>query len=603
MKRRSAGVAPAALGRTAALGFWLFSGLAAPPAAEAYQSNQPASVVVGQANFTSGSPNQGDGVSAATQYWPNAVARNGTRLLIADSQNNRILIYDNTPAANGASADVVIGQPDFTHNSPNQGGGPLANTLSGPIGVYSVGSRVFIADTSNHRVLIFNSIPGANNASANVVVGQPNSYTGQANQGGSVGADTLADPRNVFSDGTRLLIADTGNHRVLIFNSIPAANNASADVVVGQPDMTSNAANNGGLNAAGLNGPFGLCLGGGRLFVADTSNHRVLIYSPVPAANGAAASLVIGQVDMAHAVFNQPSGAVSAQGLRYPNTVFYDGSRLFIADSDNFRVLVYHTLPTTDNPAADAALGQPDLTSAIGGTAANRFSYPRGLYSTSAQLAVGDNNNHRSLLFDDATATTTRTPTFTPTATRTGTRTVSSTPTSTFTRTPSHTATPSATTSASRTPSPSRTRTFTATISATLTPTPTLSGTATITPTSTATPSITVTPTVSQTLTATPTVTIFLVPAEEVIAYPSPAKGQEVWFYYRLDQPARVRIEIFNIAGEFVSALQSEQPAGYTRSRWDIGKVAPGVYLYRFRSESAGGVKVHPLRKVVVVKP
>ena len=54
------------------------------------------------------------------------------------------------------------------------------------------------------------------------------------------------DHQVFFLDGTKLFIADTRNNRVLIYNSIPTENNASADVVIGQPDMVSNSANQGG---------------------------------------------------------------------------------------------------------------------------------------------------------------------------------------------------------------------------------------------------------------------------------------------------------------------------------------------------------------------
>ena len=43
-------------------------------------------------------------------------------------------------------------------------------------------------------------------------------------------------PRFALSDGTRLFVADGGNDRVLIYNTIPTQNAAAADVILGQPD-------------------------------------------------------------------------------------------------------------------------------------------------------------------------------------------------------------------------------------------------------------------------------------------------------------------------------------------------------------------------------
>ena len=38
----------------------------------------------------------------------------GGKLYVADTQDNRILIYNKIPTTNNAAADVVVGQPNFT---------------------------------------------------------------------------------------------------------------------------------------------------------------------------------------------------------------------------------------------------------------------------------------------------------------------------------------------------------------------------------------------------------------------------------------------------------------------------------------------------------
>ena len=63
------------------------------------------------------------------------------------------------------------------------------------------------------------------------------------NEGRNCKVNTLSEPSDVFSDGKRLYICDTGNNRVLIYNKIPDRNNASADIVIGQPDFRSNSPN------------------------------------------------------------------------------------------------------------------------------------------------------------------------------------------------------------------------------------------------------------------------------------------------------------------------------------------------------------------------
>jgi len=100
----------------------------------------------------------------------------------------------------GIAASVVIGQPSFTTGVANQGGSPTANTIKAPVGVHYDPSskKLFVADSENNRVLIYNSIPTANNAAADVVVGQQNFSSSSINQGGSPTANSLSYPNKHF---------------------------------------------------------------------------------------------------------------------------------------------------------------------------------------------------------------------------------------------------------------------------------------------------------------------------------------------------------------------------------------------------------------------
>ena len=88
--------------------------------------------------------------------------------------------------------------------------------------------------------MIWNSIPTADQTPANVVLGQPDTTSGAANNGG-LSATSMDCPEGVFSDGTRLYVADGSNNRVLIWNSVPTANEVPANVVLGVANMTSTA--------------------------------------------------------------------------------------------------------------------------------------------------------------------------------------------------------------------------------------------------------------------------------------------------------------------------------------------------------------------------
>ncbi len=101
---------------------------------------------------------------------PIGVATDGKILVVADTDNNRVLIWNSLPRANGQPADVVIGQADFTHNGTKVP--PTQTSLRGPEGVWLSNGKLFIADTQDNRILIYNKVPTANNAAADVVVGQ-----------------------------------------------------------------------------------------------------------------------------------------------------------------------------------------------------------------------------------------------------------------------------------------------------------------------------------------------------------------------------------------------------------------------------------------------
>ncbi len=384
----------------AAAGFFL----ALPAPAKAALSNgASAEVVIGQQNMTATDGNQGGSVGASTVYAPRGIYSDGQKLFIADSANSRILIYNTIPASNNVSADVVVGQQNMTSNSANQGGSVTANTLKYPYAVYSDGNKLFVADSYNNRVLIYNSIPTSNNASADVVVGQQDFTHNEINQGGSVAANTLEGPYGVYSDGIKLFIVDGDNNRVLIYNSIPTSNNASADVVVGQPNMTSNSANQGGSDptASTLGIPYGVGSNGKKLFISDWGNNRVLIYNTIPTGNNASADVVVGQSSM---TTNDDPSAALATNLFLPSDVCSFGSKLAIVDRMINRVLIYNSIPTSNGAGASVVIGQPNTTSSgedQGGSAgANTLDEPRGVAFGGTKMFVSDYDNNRVLVYD-----------------------------------------------------------------------------------------------------------------------------------------------------------------------------------------------------------
>ena len=340
-----------------------------------------ATLVLGQPDFNTNTTNEN--TTASTLRTPTAVASDGVHLVVADTDHNRVLIWNRIPANNDAPADVAVGQADLVTGSslPNNLP-PTATSMRGPQGVWIQNGKLYVADTQNNRILIWNKIPTSNGTAADVVLGQPNFTTyvepNLTQTPTSASANTMLNPVSVTSDGVRLFVSDLGNNRVLIWNTIPTSNGVAADVEIGQPDMTSSIPDNSysgtpatsstdttdketpvlctvaeGVDAAGnplypsdcsytLNYPRFALSDGTRLFVADGGEDRVLIYNKIPTANAAAADLVLGQVGGS---INQASDA--ADSLRTPVSLAYDGVNLYVSDTYNRRVTVY----TMANPA------------------------------------------------------------------------------------------------------------------------------------------------------------------------------------------------------------------------------------------------------------
>ena len=377
-----------------------------------YSTYMPAAVVVGQSSFVTGSINQGGSAAANTLRSPAQTLVVNGKLLIADSQNNRVLVFNAIPTTDNASADVVIGQTSLTGTLENQGGAVAANTLDRPSGLATDGTRLFVLDRDNHRVLVYNTVPTANNASADVVIGHSTmtdaSWCGEGDAGNTTGvaADCLsAGPTGLLYDAGsgKLVVYDSDNNRVLIYNSVPTTNGAPADVVIGQADFTQNVGNRGGAAAADtldLSTASGLGSYGGKLLIADRLNNRVLVYNSFPTANGASADVVIGQTNFTDTAANG-GGPVSAWGLDQPRGAQVDAQgRLFIPEANNSRVLVFNSIPTTNGASADLVIGQPDFGDNTPRTTRQGLgTFPYEVSFTDRHLIVTDQGNHRVLVF------------------------------------------------------------------------------------------------------------------------------------------------------------------------------------------------------------
>lgn len=315
------------------------------------------------------------------------------RLYLSDTWRQRVLGYHTIPTSPGAAADFVLGQPDL---STFNAAGTSATRFRWPATVAAGGGKLAIADKDNGRVLIWNSAPTTTNVPADVVVGKEtmtDPVTTSACTADSIGAGVWS----VALGAGKLVVADYGQHRVLVWNTVPTTSGAPADLVLGQASFTACAANRGAsAGAATMNQPCGVWTDGTRLLVTDSANHRVLVWKTFPVANGQPADLVLGQPDLGSAV---APGAATSANMATPMAVTSNGTQIAVADRWFHRVLVWNALPAASGAGADVVLGQASFDASLAGTGTARMNQPSGLAISGDLLIVGDGSNSRYLVF------------------------------------------------------------------------------------------------------------------------------------------------------------------------------------------------------------
>jgi len=201
------------------------------------------------------------------------------RLLVADTKNNRIMIY----RFDGVYRD---GSPNIEYISSLSGG------LSAPMGVAGdQDGRVYVANTGGNSLLLMND----------------SGIVKQVTHAGP--ADTpLSGPHDVHIDTTgNVLVSDTGNRRVLVFDSkLNFLQELSAEThgfkrprriasdeagliliaddghdligIVGPDFKPRGRITASSTSPGGLNGPHGVETIGRYMWVTDTGNNRVILY-------------------------------------------------------------------------------------------------------------------------------------------------------------------------------------------------------------------------------------------------------------------------------------------------------------------------------------
>jgi predicted membrane-bound mannosyltransferase/sugar lactone lactonase YvrE len=270
------------------------------------------------------------------------VAPDGT-IFVLDSGNQRVQAF----APDGTLLSEFGG--------PGSGPGEFSADGQGPWGIAADEEFVYVADTWNHRVEKF-----THDGDFVASFGQP----GDISQAVDQGLGLFFGPRDiVLLDDGRMLVTDTGNHRVQILDR----DGNFLGQIGGQNGMS-------GANLGFFYEPVGVTVDpNGFVYVADTWNGRVQQFTPefFPVSEWPVTSW-----EDNFSINNKPYAAADSAG------------RIYVTDPENFRILIFS--PT------GSYLGK------FGhfGTDANSLALPTGIFiDAEDNIYVADAGNNRILKY------------------------------------------------------------------------------------------------------------------------------------------------------------------------------------------------------------
>jgi len=296
---------------------------------------------------------------------PSGIASDGARFLLCDRFNNRMLIWNSLPTKWDALPDLVLGQENFITN--NTGASKSGLSFPGNVSA-SANGVVTIADTENDRILIWKQFPTRNAQPADIAISLPvisptpskpygwpwgvwtdgNRLAVVATNGGAllfwktlparddqapdytVSLTQFGTPRNISTDGATYFFVGDHNAKIgnepsstFFWNSFPTQTDQPFDF----------------FRAGWIKG---MKLPDGRLIAGGITS--ILLWNTIP----------ISATQQPDLVF---SNSYYANGDG-PDVVLA-GGRLYVNNYNGNNVQVYHTIPTQTTQMPDFALGSP----------------------------------------------------------------------------------------------------------------------------------------------------------------------------------------------------------------------------------------------------
>lgn len=281
---------------------------------------------------------------------PQHIAVYGNSLYIADASNHRVQIY--TIGASSVTYTATIGVSGESGDDNDH--------LNWPSGVAVSASYIYVADSDNHRVQVFNRSTRA--------------YVATIGTGWGTGDTQFKNPRDVVVDSTgNIYVSDWNNARVQQFDSSRVYQHTYG--VTDVPYVADNVR---------LNGPWGVAVdGAGSIYATEQWGQRLVKLDATGVQQWAVGQAGVTGSDNAHWSWPEGNLAVDSAG------------RIYAPDTGNHRIQIFNS-----NGAYFTTLGNEDCNPG-NGLGDKEFCSPRGVaVGSNGRIYVADSDNHRVQVFD-----------------------------------------------------------------------------------------------------------------------------------------------------------------------------------------------------------
>jgi DNA-binding beta-propeller fold protein YncE len=294
----------------------------------------------------------------------------GKRLFIADSTHHRIVITD----MGGKKIDVAgAGEPG------NEDGSFAKARFNDPQGMALQGDLLYVADRKNHQIRVLDLKAQTVKTVAGIgVQGQDREFGGPGRKTG------LNSPWDLLLHKGKLYVAMAGHHQIWMMDP-------EKETIVPYAGSGRETIRDGSLIASCFAQPSGLATDDKTLWVADS---EVSAVRAVPLDGGDAVKTVVGE-----GLFD--FGDVDGQGdkvrLQHALGIAYHDGKLYVADTYNSKIKLLDPVKRTCTTFLG---GEPK-----GWLATPLFSEPGGISYADGKLYVADTNAHRIRVVDVKTKT------------------------------------------------------------------------------------------------------------------------------------------------------------------------------------------------------